>query len=575
MEEKMLTKHQKWMTFFALILVFSLALGACRPAATPAPQPTSPPSQPAQPTQGQPAQVQPTQAPETPPTTADGPKVGGRFVWAVTVEPSSLDAQKTAESIADTVLQFIGAALVAKDPDNNYVPWVAESWDTSEDGLTWTFKLRHDIKFQDGTPLTANDYVWSINRALDPATQSPVTSQILAQVTQVEAPDDYTLVMTLNEPYAPFLDNLTSPGYLQPLSQAWVEKHGDDYARNPMSIGPYTLKEWMTGSHIILERNPDYTWQPAFVKHQGPYYIQEIEFRIIPELATIVAGLEAGEIDYYAGVDPQQVNRIQDTGIYEILNFYSTGALPYVTFNVSKPPFDDLKVRQAFNSAIDRQAMIDVIVKGNGKIQYGPITPATIGYWPGVEDIGYNYDLEKAKSLLLEAGYADANGDGILDKDGQPFTVPFTTLSVWTREAEMIKEMLKAVGVDLDIQQMENAVMIGNVVGGNYQVSMFGFGWPNYDILWMTFNSKQEGILNLAHNNDPELDGYLDAMRTEIDLSKHEEAVNKAQQRIVEQAYMAPLYYQTYFAPMHKKVKGAILSPNNNALYLEDAWIEE
>ena len=183
---------------------------------------------------------------------------------------------------------------------------MAERWETSPDGLTWTFFLRKDVKFQDGTPLTANDYVYTFERAVDPATASPVTGTQLATVAKTEAPDDYTFKVTLKEPYFPFLDNLAAPGTMQPLSKAWVEKYGEDYGRHPMSVGPYKLKEWVTGDHITLERNPDYAWQPPYA-HQGPRYIQEFVIRIIPEVATVVAAFEAGELDYSA-LDAQYID---------------------------------------------------------------------------------------------------------------------------------------------------------------------------------------------------------------------------------------------------------------------------
>ena len=469
-------------------------------------------------------------------------------------------------------MRYMGASLVYKDVENNYVPWLAERWEATPDGLTWTFFLRKDIKFQDGTPLTANDFVYTFQRALDPATASPAAGQMLAQVDKLEAPDKYTFKVTLKEPYFPFLDNIAGPDYMQPLSKAAVEKYGDDYGRNPVVAGPYKLKEWVTGDHITLERNPEYAWQPPYA-HQGPRYIQEITFRTIPEIATLVAALEAGEVDY-ADLDAQYIDRIEATGNFNILEYVSTSTGPYVAFNITKPPFDDLKVRQAINYAIDRQTLIDVILKGKGVIQYGPLSPSVTGYWSGVEKIGYGFDLEKAKSLMAEAGY-QPGPDGILVKDGKPLKFDLTTLPDWVKDAQMLKEQLKALGVDANIVQQENAVLIGNVVTGEYGISLFAYAFSNADILWLTAHSAQEGILNLYHVKNTELDEALDKTRTEIDPVKQADWAGKAQQIFVENALMAPLYNQTMYTVLSTKVKGFAFSPKNQTVYLEDAYIQE
>ena len=271
--------RSKWLCLISVLMLASMLLGACTPA-TPTTAPTQaggqPDAAPAVPTA---PPAQPTAEPAKP----EGPQVGGTLVIGRTAEPTSLDPHKTAEGAASFVMRYMGASLVYKDVENNYVPWLAERWEATPDGLTWTFFLRKDIKFQDGTPLTANEFVYTFQRALDPATASPAAGQMLAQVDKLEPPDKYTFKVTLKEPFFPFLDNIANPDYMQPLSKAAVEKYGDDYGRNPVVAGPYRLKEWVTGDHITLERNPEYAWQPPYA-HQGPRYIQEITCRTIPEI---------------------------------------------------------------------------------------------------------------------------------------------------------------------------------------------------------------------------------------------------------------------------------------------------
>jgi peptide/nickel transport system substrate-binding protein len=503
-----------------------------------------------------------------------GPAVGGTLVWALPAEPDTLDPQKTAAGVSDAVNVMIGASLVMLAPDGSYVPYLAESWEISDDGLVWEFKLKENILFHDGTPLTAEDFVWTFERAMNPDTASPVSATLLQPVASLEAVDDYTLRITLAEPFFPFLNNLASQGYLMPLSQAAVEQWGEDYGRHPVGVGPYRFKEWQTGNKIVLERNPDFDWAPEYA-HQGPRYVENVEFRIIPEYATIVAGLEAGEVDF-AEVEPKDLEHLEATGQMEIYAELQQGLRPYVSINTAQPPFDDLRVRQAFNLAVDRDALIRVVELGNAVPQYGPLSPSQTGYWEGVEYIGYGYDLEKAKGLMAEAGYTPGS-DGILEKDGEPLSLVLKTLAIesWVKNAQILQEQYKALGVDIQLEQADQGILIPDVLGGNYQMAVFGITWPEADMLFMLFHSSMLGALNTDQVSDPDLDEILTKTRTTVDPAERQQWVNEAQRRIVEQAYAVPLYIPQNFFALNQRVNGEVFSNTTLNLYLEDAYIGE
>jgi peptide/nickel transport system substrate-binding protein len=507
------------------------------------------------------------------PAAAQGPTVGGTLVWALSGEPDSLDAQNTTSAVSDTVMPFIGAALVTKNPEGKYVGYLAESWETSEDGLVWDFKLKQGITFHNGDPFTAHDYAWTLQRALNPEVATGAAGQILGTVTSVEALDDYTLRLNLSEPFFPILESLTSAGYLMPLSQRAVEEAGDEYGRHPVSVGPYRFKEWQTGEKIVLERNPDFNWGPAFA-HQGPWYIENLEFRIVPEYATVVAALEAEEIDY-GDLQPKDVSRIQDTGQFQIFEPLLKGLQPYVSLNVSQPPFDDIRVRKAFNLAVDKEAMIKTVARGQGIPQYGPMSPSVTGYWPGVEYIGYHYDLEQAKALMEEAGYT-YNADGMLEKDGQPFHITLKTRSGMedlVKTAEVLQAQYKELGVDVSIEQQEYGVNVADVVSGNYEASVFRYLYNEADILWLAFHSKMMDVMNLPRVTDPKLDELLDRTRTTVDPEARQEAVDEAQRYIVEQALIVPIYTPKNFIALNTRVKDALFSEPNGYIHWDDAYI--
>ncbi len=499
--------------------------------------------------------------------------VGGTLVWALPSEPDTLDPHKTARSESATVMGQIGGALVARDAETGeIVPYLAERWEVSEDGLTWTFYLKEGVTFHDGTPCTAHDYAWTIQRLLDPETMAGAAPMMLGPVASATALDDHTLQLEYAVPFAPGLANLTTISYLQVLPQAAVEELGDDFGRQPIGIGPYMFKEWQTSEKIVLERNPDYAnWAPEF--DQGNHYIENIEFRILPEAAIVVAGLEAGEIDY-AAIEAKDLEIVQGTNQYQIFETQAPGVFGLL-FNMGHPMWEDVRVRQAFNLAMNRQVLINVVEKGYAVPQYGPLSPSMAGYWPGVEYVGYPYDLEKAKSLMEQAGYT-YNDDGMLEKDGQPFSVVLKTYSLpaAVRSGEVAQEMLKALGVDLQLQQAEIGVLVGELFGGDYELTVMGVAWAEANIMHMMFHSSGIGGSNMTFTNDPELDSILDLTAMTVDPEGRLEYLIEAQRYIVEQAYLVPLYAAQFFSPLNNRVKGVKFSKVDSFLWFGNAHIK-
>jgi peptide/nickel transport system substrate-binding protein len=522
--------------------------------------------------------VEPSAVPDTPvpaPSTPEpekGPTVGGSLVWALPGEPDTLDMHNTASGASWRVMYNVGCSLVARDPDGNAVPYVAEKWEVSDDGLAWTFTLRDDITFHDGTALTADDVVWTYQRAVSPDVHGG-TASLLGPIQSFEAVDDYTLRIHLAIPYFPLLTSLAEPSYMMIMSPEAVEAAGEAYGRNPVGCGPYKFKEWVTGDRIVLERNPDFNWGPAFA-HEGPWYINEIEFRIIPESATQVAGLEAGELDA-AVIDANDVKLLEETGRFTIHETLAPGAAPYLQYNVTAAPFDDVRVRQAINLAVDREVLVKVVTQGNAVVQYGPMSSATVGYWPEIEDLGYHYNLDKAKALMEEAGFT-YNAEGMLEKDGAPFAVTLKTLSVPVlgKSAEVLQAQFKALGIQVELEQVEPGVLMGDMLGGNYQMGMLTFGWPEADILYLMFHSSGIGSLNFGLVQDPELDALLEKTRSTTDPELRQQLVNDAQKYIVEKAYMVSLFATKIFLAVSNRVEGEAVS-TGPILFTHDAYISD
>ncbi len=359
------------------------------------------------------------------PTPAGGPKQGGKLVAAIEGEPTSVDPAFDYDFVSGLATSSISEPLlVFCENDQKLCPNLAEAWEVSPDGLVYTMHIRGGVTFHDGTPMTVEDVVFSLDRIRNPDLGSYV-GWMLASVATVVATDDKTVVITLSAPDALFEYALASTA-AHVVNKAFVEKSGDKYGKpevGSIGTGPFKFAEWKTGDYQRLVRNDSY-WNKA---NGGPY-LDEITIKILPEPTTRVAGLQTGEIDYViANVPSDQyatVQTIDDVSLTFVPSYYGE----WITFNTQKAPFDNVKLRQALNYAFDK--------KGIRQLYYGPEaldTKATLvnptlwtfekEAWQAAWDAlpSYDQDLEKAKALLAESGVADQlNGAEIAYYESTP-----------------------------------------------------------------------------------------------------------------------------------------------------------
>ena len=504
---------------------------------------------------------------------SDGqPKEGGEWIIAISELPDTLDPHKTGAAIASTILGYAGNALVSKDFDGNYVAGLATEWEISEDGLTWTFQIRQDVTFHDGTPLDANAVKFSFDRILDPATTSITAAGLLGPMESTAAPDASTFSFTLSEPFSPLLDNLTA-ATLSIVSPAAVESMGEEFGQKPVLTGPWMVDDWRTGDRIILKRNPDYRWAPPFLHQDGPAYIETLTFQSIIEEASRIAAFEAGEI-HQVTLPPTDVERISSGGDSWVIEYLRKGVV-FVEFNITKAPFDDVLVRRAFNHAINKQDVLDAAIEGLGQVAYGFLSPTIPGYWPEMEQYAPAFDPEQATALLTEAGWV-ANDDGRLEKDGQAFE--FTLLNLptdaWNRGAQVIQSQLDDIGISMEIQQMEFATLLEEAKAKNHDAEMMGYTYADPDIAFLWFHSSNAGAgLNMSHINDPALDELIIRGRSTIDPTERAAVYAEMQQYVSDLALWVPLWMDQYFVAYNKAIHNANFHPDNYTVFF-DAWID-
>jgi peptide/nickel transport system substrate-binding protein len=353
------------------------------------------------------------------------PKQGGSIVAAIEGEPTSLDPAFDYDFVSGLATSSITEPLlIFCEQDTKVCPNLAESWTVSDDAQTYTLKIRQGIYFHDGTPMTVDDVVFSLNRIRDEALGSYV-GWMLASVSDVNAPDASTVVITLSQPDALFEYALASTA-AHVVSKAFVEKNGDKYGKpevGSIGTGPFKFVEWKTGDYQKLARNDAY-WNKA----AGGPYLDEITIKILPEPTTRVAGLQTGDIDFVISNVPSDqyatVEKLENVSLTFTPSYYGE----WITFNTQAAPFDNVKVRQAMNYAFDKKAV--------RQLYYGPEaldTRATLvnpTLWTFEEDAwkaawealpAYDLDLEKAKALLAESGVADQlNGKTIAYYESTP-----------------------------------------------------------------------------------------------------------------------------------------------------------
>lgn len=417
--------------------------------------------------------------------------------------------------IYDTLLYYSPDGT--KDPE----PRIAESYEISDDGLDYTFHLRDDVTFHDGTPVTADDVVFSIELYKASEYQG---SQI-SMLSSVEATDEHTVVCHLDAPYSPFLQGICSPMI---ASKAYYESSEDDFVNNPIGTGPYKFVSRAKGSNIKLEANEDY--------YRGAPEIKEVTFEVIPDSSTKAIALQTGEVNF-AEIDSATKPQLEANPAITIAEV-PTSVFSYIAMNTEKEPFNDVKVRQAINYAIDRDNLVAVCYDGEAEVNSNICAKERFGY--SDDQFQYTYDPEKAKELLAEAGIETPYDLGEI-----------LVAEKYSNLATVIQNDLKAVGLDVTISVKEFNSYISDLQNGSYGITALNMTLEgDTQTLEMAFTSDYIGIANNARYSDEEMDKLFEQARTETDNDKRAEIFNeiftKAQDEAIYAVMCNPMTLYAY-----------------------------
>lgn len=416
-------------------------------------------------------------------------------------EPTGLDNTLERGILVLSPARHVLDPLVHWADDMSLVPWLAKSW-RAIDGTTWEFKLRDDVKFHDGTPLTSEDVAFTFNRMLDPKTKSRIRPMFSA-IREVRATDPTTARFFLKQPFSSLVSHLP---ILPILSKAAFQKMGEaKYIAAPVGSGPYRFVQWQKGVRIVFEANPTY-WR-------GAPKIKRVVFRAMPEDATRVAALQSGEADLIMNVPPTFVGALKSMPGVQVRTARSLRT-QFLVINHKRKPLDNLRVRQALNYAVGADAIIQAVLGGNAYRSGGPIGPAVWGHNPKLKP--FPYDPDRAKALLREAGVAP----------GTPLTLVATSgRYLMDREvAQAIGGNLEKVGFKVNLQILEYEAVLSLMRGpeekrATLDLVMFGNANMTADAYY-NFSGNFLSLGGAPYGGHPEVDRLIDLGTREADRAK-------------------------------------------------------
>lgn len=489
---------------------------------------------------------------------------GGELVIAKSSEVVSLDPAGSNDVPSSDVQANIYESLTQLDDDMNVQPLLAESWDAVEEDV-WEFTLKEGITFHDGSDFNAEVVKANIERILDEDVASP-RKFLFEMVTDVEVVDDFTVRFTTEYPFAPLPAHLAHSGgamvSLDVIEEDYASmEDGNDPGtvvnEKPVGTGYFTFDEWKSGESIRVVRNEDYWGENAL--------LDSVLYKIVSEDLTRVAELETGDSHISDPLSPSDFDQIdQSDGTF--VHTQSSVSLSYIGFNMAKEPFDDVRVRQAISMAIDKEQIIEGIYEGFGVPAIGPIPPDVFGFDDSVS--GLDYDIERAKELLAEAGYPDG----------------FST-TIWTNDsreridtAVNLQAQLKEIGIDLKIEEIEWGAYLAQTAEGEHDMFILGWSTPTGDAdyaMYALFHSNNFGEPgNRTFTADDQLDELLDLGRKTPGEEERLDIYAEAQELLVDLAPMIYIHHSEFLLGVRNEVKGLKQLPTQ-ILQLQEVYLEE
>lgn len=515
---------------FTLLMVLAVALTACGPSTTPTE------AMPEEPQVAEPAEEQPP---------AEAPaESGGTVVVALAAAPVSLDPADHRSRESETVIRNMFDGLVTRDNTSGVHLQLAESMDWADE-QTLEITLRQGVMFHNGTEMTADDVVFTFERIINenaieyPEAHTSPRKGLIAPLESIEKTGDYSVTMHFSGPWPPAMQLLV---HQQIVPKAYIEEVGTQgFIENPVGTGPFKFVSAQPGfEEVVLERFDDYYGGAPDLVPVGPACVQQVVFRIIPEASTRVSALLAGEIDIISAVPQDLVSSLETDPNVQVAT--AAGTQPkWIELNVNQPPFDDVLVRQAMNYAVDKDLIIEYVYGGRAVALPGALSP--YNNFANTSLSPYPYDTAMALDLLSQAGWEDSDGDGILDKDGQPLAFTIDTLESWRQLAEAVADMYRAIGIDANVRFWEYSVIQPQLLAGERMAYLDDWGDSAFDPVGH-FEAKWHGFVadtpygrgNFSGYNNARVNELIQMGETTEDEAARHAVYDEAQQIVYDEA---------------------------------------
>lgn len=489
---------------------------------------------------------------------ATGQERGGVLTASITNEPISLDPiLGNSPSVDSQVLHQIFDTLVRFSPDGPIEPFLAESYEFADDGMSLTFTLREGVTFHDGTRVDAEAVVYNLRRLIAPDVASLFTSGV-ADVDSVEAVDPLTVRVNLKQPSAVVLSAYAGAAGMIASPKA-LEEMGEDFGAAPVGSGPFRFQSRQAGTSLTLTRNEDY-WREGADGQPLPY-LDGINFRWITQNAVKMIELESGNVGLVDDIQSEDFGRVDSDPRFDLID--AGGISHWIAFNVTKPPFDDIRTRQAIYFAINREAVKEIIAGQFGQIIPTLVHPSEFVFDDSI-DI-YGYDPAKAQALLTEAGYGPQN----------PLRF---NLSMIQREpdnsvAQIIQAQLAEVGISLNIQQLERQAFIDEWRGSRHDAGLARVDLPRGDPDQSFYPFFGRNAAQRTGEGDPTLFELIDKGRITLDQAERKQVYVDAQKRLLEIAHYVWIFMRESKHASTSELENLAISPVKT-WYLDEAWLD-
>jgi len=504
------------------------------------------------------------------------PHVGGELVFAfdgASITQFALDPHKSAFAPHARIIRSIYDSLVVLLPGHRFGPWLAKSWEVSADGLSYTFHLRDDVKFHDGTRFDAAAVKYNLDRIKEPKGAYYALSDI-GSYQSSKVIDDFTVQVQFARPYAAFLANLSKPS-LGIVSPAAAEKFGEAFTLNPVGTGPFKFKSLTPGTEIALERNPDYRWQAEGAAHAGPAWLERLTFKNVPEEGTRVAVLENGQAGAVDLIPPQNLVQLRRSPKFHLVERELLNHNYSLYLNINRAPWNDARVRQAFKLSLDIDTAVKTIYLGTATRAWAPLSPSILGYDKSLEG-SWKPDRAAAIRILDELGWKPGS-DGVRVKDGQRLAISFLdTQGNREKRLDLItvfRRQLRDTGFELRVDNVPAGSYLEKASSGSFDLVAGSLFAPDPDVLRRIYAADKSSPLAVFKGTDPELSRLLLAGSEALQQEERVKSYAQAQRLIVEKTYSIPTYVLVYSVAAANQVQGLAIDTHGFPVF-NDTWLQ-